>query len=82
MFHDKAKRTQQGNLLGTSTSIFIYSAWYRYNSCNKYFQIQSGGFLDTIDDIDFISRYSIDRVILEGIGPADSLGSGPYIDVR
>ena len=28
------------------------------------------------------SRYSIDRVILEGIGPADSLGSGPYIDVR
>ena len=29
-----------------------------------------------------VSRYSIDRVILEGIGPADSLGSGPYIDVR
>ena len=29
-----------------------------------------------------ISRYNIDRVILEGIGPADSLGSGPYIDVR
>ena len=28
------------------------------------------------------SRYSIDRVILEGIGPADSFGSGPYIDVR
>ena len=29
-----------------------------------------------------MARYNIDRVILEGIAPVDSFGSGPYIDAR